>query len=172
MANLLESLDKTKLTEHELGRVNGKVYYPRLQACVELQSFVGRLEDADPDPLGGDVVTAARRVVDELNQLAEAPAGVPCLEWVPRVRARLKDYMAAISTRKEHIYTYRQGSLVSGRLDEFGRVAHLTGINLAATLPDAQVLTFENELRRQEGMGVMAIGAEDIDRVLAVLRLR
>jgi len=170
MANLLESLDKTKLTSHELRRVKGKVYYPRLQACVELQSFVGRLEDAEPDPLGGDVVTAARKVVDELNQLAEAPAGVPCLEWVPRVRARLKDYMAAIETRQKNIYTYQVGPMVRARLDEFGRVAHLTGISLAATLPDARVLTFENVLRRQEGLGVAAIGAGDIDRVLKVLR--
>ena len=61
-------------------------------------------------------------------------------------------------------------ALVRGRLDEFGRVAHLTGINLAATLPDARGLTFENVLRRQEGLGVMAVGAGDIDRVLEVLR--
>ncbi|MHC4814231.1 MAG: protein kinase domain-containing protein [Planctomycetota bacterium] len=170
MADLLASLHKTELKKHQLRRVGGEVYYPRLPACVELVGFVRRLEDADPDPLGGGVVAAARKLVDELNQLAEAPAGASCLDWVPRVRAHLRVYKRALEARHEHIYSFQEGPAVLGKLHEFGRVAHVTGVNMAATLPDARAHTLENVLRRQDDLGLVAIGADDIDRVLQVLR--
>ncbi|MEE9126159.1 MAG: hypothetical protein V3U11_03385, partial [Planctomycetota bacterium] len=172
MANLLESLNKTTLSKHQIRRIDNEIYYPRLQACVELQGFVGRLEDLEPDPLGGGIVTAARNLVDDLQRLAEAPAGAACLDWVPRVRAQLSIFMEATKAQKEHIYSFQDGGDVLAKLDEFARVAHLTGINMAATLPDAWALTLENVLRRQHDLGVAAISAEDIDSVLRALRPR
>ena len=114
-------------------------------------------------------MTAARDLVDDLQRLAVAPAGASCLDWVPRVRAQLKIFMKATKAQEEPIYSFQSGRDVLAKLDQFARVAHLTGINMAAALPDAPALTLENVLRRQHDLGVAAISAEDIDSVLRAL---
>ena len=78
--------------------------------------------------------------------------------------------MDAIKTQEAHIRAAKEGRDVLSKLDEFARVAHLTGVNMAASLPDARARTLENVLRQQHDLGLAAISGKDIDSVLQVLR--